>query len=94
MPNAFRAALAAAVVCLTCAAGAQALPKYAQKEKKSCGYCHVNPAGGGKRNAAGYWYAAHKLSFKGYTPAKAAAAFKAKDKKPAGKTPPKKGKKS
>jgi hypothetical protein len=35
---------------------ATALPAYAQKEGKACGYCHVNPAGGGARNAKGQQY--------------------------------------
>lgn len=32
---------------------AKATPAYAQKTGKACGYCHVNPAGGGKLKAAG-----------------------------------------
>lgn len=32
---------------------AKATPAYAQKTGKPCGYCHVNPAGGGKLKAAG-----------------------------------------
>ena len=43
---------------------ATALPAYAQKEGKPCGYCHVNPAGGGARNAKGKQYEAHGHSFK------------------------------
>jgi len=35
---------------------ATALPAYSQKEGKPCGYCHVNPAGGGARNAKGKQY--------------------------------------
>ncbi|MBC8141487.1 MAG: hypothetical protein H7Y38_08610 [Armatimonadetes bacterium] len=50
---------------------ARAFPAYSQKEKKACLYCHVNPGGGGKRNAAGLWYKNHALSFAGYTPEKA-----------------------
>ncbi|MBC7807830.1 MAG: hypothetical protein H7145_16985 [Akkermansiaceae bacterium] len=52
---------------------AQAFPAFSQKEKKPCLYCHVNPGGGGKRNAAGLWYKNHALSFAGYTPEKANA---------------------
>ena len=52
---------------------ANAFPAYSQKEKKPCLYCHVNPGGGGKRNAAGAWYKSHALSFAGYTPEKANA---------------------
>ena len=43
---------------------ATALPAYAQKEGKPCGYCHVNPAGGGVRNATGKKYEANGHSFK------------------------------
>jgi hypothetical protein len=52
---------------------AQAFPKFSTKEKKPCSYCHVNPAGGGPRNAAGKWYKEHGLSFAGYTPQAAAS---------------------
>lgn len=54
------------------AAPARALPKFAQKENKPCAYCHVNPKGSGKRTAAGQWYKAHGLSFRGYAPARPA----------------------
>jgi hypothetical protein len=43
---------------------AAAMPAYAQKEGKACGYCHVNPAGGGNRNARGNQYQANGHSFK------------------------------
>jgi hypothetical protein len=43
---------------------AQALPQYAAKEGKPCGYCHVNPAGGGPRNAKGKEYEANGHKFK------------------------------
>ena len=43
---------------------ATALPAYAQKEGKACGYCHVNPAGGGERNATGNKYEANGHTFK------------------------------
>jgi hypothetical protein len=43
---------------------ASALPAYAAKEGKACGYCHVNPAGGGPRNANGKKYEANGHSFK------------------------------
>ena len=32
---------------------AAALPAYAASTKKPCSFCHVNPAGGGPRNATG-----------------------------------------
>jgi hypothetical protein len=42
---------------------AKATPAYAQKTGKACGYCHVNPAGGGKLKAAGQKFQknGHKL---------------------------------
>lgn len=43
---------------------AQAMPQYAAKEGKPCGYCHVNPAGGGPRNARGKQYQANGHKFK------------------------------
>jgi hypothetical protein len=43
---------------------AQAKPEYAAKEGKPCGYCHVNPAGGGPRNAKGKQYQANGHKFK------------------------------
>jgi hypothetical protein len=43
---------------------AQAKPQYAAKEGKPCGYCHVNPAGGGPRNARGKRYQANGHKFK------------------------------
>ena len=44
---------------------AAALPAYAAKEGKPCGFCHVNPAGGGERNATGKKYEAggHSIRF-------------------------------
>jgi len=42
---------------------ASALPAYAQKEGKPCGYCHLNPAGGGERNAKGKQYEANGHKF-------------------------------
>ena len=41
-----------------------ALPTYAQKEGKPCEYCHVNPAGGGVRNAMGRQYEENGHTFK------------------------------
>jgi hypothetical protein len=43
---------------------AAALPAYAQKEGKPCGYCHINAAGGGPRNGRGQQYQANGHSFK------------------------------
>ena len=75
------AALAAAFLALP--ARAAALPKFAQKENKNCSFCHVKPAGGGQRNAAGRWYQTHGFSLAGFTGAKAASAAK----KPAARKP-------
>jgi len=61
------AALAAAVLfagLVVAPRSATALPAYAQKEGKACGYCHANPAGGGPRNAKGQQYEANGHSFK------------------------------
>ena len=59
-----RVALVAAVLGITSAAFAT--PIFAKKEKKKCAFCHVNPAGGGKRNAAGEWYQSHNHSLVGF----------------------------
>ena len=42
---------------------ASATPAYAQQTGKPCGYCHVNPAGGGKLTGAGAKFQAngHKM---------------------------------
>src|SRR5687768_13245366 len=45
---------------------AQARPMYAEKEKKVCAYCHVDPKGGGPRNPRGAFYESHGLSFAGF----------------------------
>lgn len=50
-----------------------AFPAYTKKENKPCSFCHVNAAGGGKRNHAGLWYKSHNLSLAGFVPAGAAA---------------------
>jgi mono/diheme cytochrome c family protein len=55
-------ALALAVVTVA-SAPAQATPAYAAQEKKACGFCHVNAAGGGPRNAAGKKYEANGHKF-------------------------------
>jgi len=76
LPGIFAAqGLTALVITATLAASfggqrdAQAFPAYAKKENKPCSFCHVNPQGGGKRNAAGLYYKAHGLSLVGYKPA-------------------------
>jgi cytochrome c553 len=42
---------------------AAATPAYAGQTKKACGFCHVNPAGGGPRTPAGdkFQQNGHKL---------------------------------
>ena len=42
---------------------ATALPAYTQKEGKPCGYCHVNPTGGGPRTEKGKEYQANGHKF-------------------------------
>jgi hypothetical protein len=42
---------------------ADAKPEYAKKEGKDCAYCHVNPKGGGPRNAKGDEYAKNNHKF-------------------------------
>jgi hypothetical protein len=55
---------ALALAMLTAAsAPSQATPAYAAKEKKACGFCHVNAAGGGERNATGKKYEANGHKF-------------------------------
>jgi hypothetical protein len=58
------AGLIAAAALVAAPQSAQALPQYAAKEGKACGYCHVNPAGGGPRNARGKQYEANGHKFK------------------------------
>ncbi len=55
---------------LVLATASQAKPEYARKEKKVCGYCHVNPNGGGARNPRGVFYGMHNHTFEGYDEAK------------------------
>lgn len=62
-----RLVLALSISMLLCGA-ASAFPKYSQKEKKPCSFCHVNPKGGGKRTEAGIYYKTHNLSLVGYKP--------------------------
>ena len=47
---------------------AQATPKFAQKEKKPCLFCHTVASGGGRNlGDAGKWYKIHK-TLVGYKP--------------------------
>lgn len=45
---------------------ASARPEYADRERKDCVYCHLNPQGGGERNERGLYYAAHGYSLAGW----------------------------
>jgi len=54
-----------AVMLVSAAAPSAARPEYAEKEKRDCAYCHINPAGGGERNTRGQYYASHDHSLKG-----------------------------
>jgi hypothetical protein len=47
------AILIAGAMSLTVSRPASALPAYAQQTGKACGFCHQNPAGGGKLKPAG-----------------------------------------
>jgi hypothetical protein len=62
--GAFVAGVIAVAALIAAPQQAQALPAYAAKEGKPCGYCHVNPAGGGPRNARGKQYQANGHTFK------------------------------
>jgi hypothetical protein len=47
------AILIAGAMSLTLSHSAKATPAYAQQTGKACGFCHANPAGGGKLKPAG-----------------------------------------
>lgn len=42
---------------------AEAKPEFARREGKACGYCHINPRGGGARNETGLLYARSGFAF-------------------------------
>ncbi len=42
---------------------AEARPEFARREAKQCGFCHVNPRGGGPRNRVGIGYARNDFRF-------------------------------
>jgi hypothetical protein len=52
-------ALMAGLAAFAAPRSASALPAYAQQTGLACGRCHVNPAGGGARNAFGKAFAAN-----------------------------------
>ena len=47
------AILVAATISMSVSRPANASPEFAQQTGKPCGFCHVNPAGGGKLKPAG-----------------------------------------
>lgn len=47
------ALLIAGALSVTVSQPANATPQFAQQTGKPCGFCHVNPAGGGKLKPAG-----------------------------------------
>jgi hypothetical protein len=57
------AALVATAALVASPRDAAAKPEYASSTGKGCGYCHVNPSGGGALKAAGKKFQAkgHKL---------------------------------
>ena len=42
---------------------AEARPEFARRETLACGYCHIQPRGGGPRNANGLRYARNEFKF-------------------------------
>jgi hypothetical protein len=42
---------------------ARARPEFARREEKACGFCHINPRGGGPRNQTGLLYARSEFRF-------------------------------
>jgi hypothetical protein len=55
--------LACALLLAPDAPRAEARPPFARRERKACGYCHINPRGGGPRNQTGLLYARNEFSF-------------------------------
>ena len=53
----------AVALALPLAPPAQARPEFARRESKACGFCHINPAGGGPRNQTGLRYARNEFKF-------------------------------
>ncbi|OGD74561.1 MAG: hypothetical protein A2Y64_00900 [Candidatus Coatesbacteria bacterium RBG_13_66_14] len=45
---------------------ASARPEYADRERKDCVYCHLDPRGGGERNERGLYYTTHGRSLAGW----------------------------
>lgn len=57
--------IAAISAAWTAPGAALARPEFAQKEKKLCAFCHVDPSGGGPRNRRGQYYDRNGHSLKG-----------------------------
>ncbi len=51
------------VVLLLESPAAHARPEFARREQKACGFCHINPQGGGPRNQRGLGYARAEFRF-------------------------------
>ncbi len=67
------------LVILVIPTSASALPEYAAREARACSHCHLDPGGGGPRNARGQYYEGHDHSFEGFDEAAAAAAAQPAD---------------
>ncbi|MFI5386008.1 MAG: hypothetical protein ACHQ50_07790 [Fimbriimonadales bacterium] len=70
---------------------ADARPEYAEKEGKKCSYCHLNPAGGGRRGFRGQFYGANATSFDKFDEAREASIAGVQPNTEAGATDPKVG---
>ncbi len=55
--------LALAVVLAGAPEPVVARPEFARREGRACGYCHINPRGGGARNSRGLQYARNEFKF-------------------------------
>lgn len=55
--------LAFAAILFTGSRPVAARPEFARREMKACGYCHINPRGGGPRNQRGLEYARNDFRF-------------------------------
>jgi hypothetical protein len=59
------AALGAGLLAAAPPPAAEARPEYSRREGKACAFCHVNPRGGGDRNAVGMEYEKNGFKFPG-----------------------------
>ena len=56
--------LAMLIVTLLVPTPAPARPEFSALESKNCSYCHINPTGGGQRNATGFFFGKDQLAMK------------------------------